>query len=241
MPADATEPADIAPRWGFGDVLLGFAIAYGLTIALQPLVLAATGVDSGADSDTWPLRTIALLQVPFDGALAAVAVLAVRRKGMGVIHDLRARMRWLDIPIGLVIGLVAQVLGNLLYLPVYWLTDVTSDDVSGPAKTLTDKASGNAGGVLLLILVTVVMAPIVEELFFRGLVLRSAERRWGTGWAIAFSSLLFGITHFELLQLPPLALFGAIAALLTVRTGRLGPAIWAHVGFNALAVATLLF
>ena len=93
---------------------------------------------------------------------------------------------------------------------------------------------------MLLVLVTVVMAPVVEELFFRGLVLRSAERRWGTAWAIAFSSLLFGITHFEPLQLPPLALFGAIAAILTVRTGRLGPAIWAHVGFNALAIATLL-
>jgi membrane protease YdiL (CAAX protease family) len=219
---------------------LGFGVAYGLTIVLQPLVLAATGVDSGADSKTWPLRTIALLQIPYDGALAAVAILAVQRKGMGVVRDLRARMRWPDIPIGLAFGLVAQVLGNLLYLPIYWSTNVTSDDVTEPAKTLTDKATGNAGGVVLLVLVTVVMAPIVEELFFRGLVLRSAERRWGTGWAIAFSSVLFGITHFEALQLPPLILFGLIAALLTVRTGRLGPAIWAHVGFNALAVATLL-
>jgi membrane protease YdiL (CAAX protease family) len=186
------------------------------------------------------LRTIALLQIPYDGALAAVAIFAVRRKGNGVVRDLCARMRWLDIPVGLAIGLVAQVVGNLLYLPIYWLTDVTSKDVSEPAQTLTDKASGNAGGVVLLVLVTVVMAPVVEELFFRGLVLRSAERRWGTAWAIAFSSVLFGITHFELLQLPPLALFGAIAAILTVRTGRLGPAIWAHIGFNALAIATLL-
>ena len=203
-------------------------------------MLAATGVESGADSKTWPLRTIALLQIPYDGALAAVAILAVQRKGRGVVRDLRARMRWLDIPVGLAFGLVAQVLGNLLYLPIYWLTDVTSDDVSEPAKTLTDKASGNAAGVLLLVLVTVVMAPVVEELFFRGLVLRSAERRWGTVWAVAFSSVLFGLTHFEPLQLPPLALFGAIAAILTIRTGRLGPAIWAHVGFNTLAVATLL-
>jgi membrane protease YdiL (CAAX protease family) len=168
-------------------------------------------------------------------------VVAVRRKGAGVVRDLRLRMRWLDIPVGLAIGLVAQVLGNLLYLPIYWLTNVTSEDVSEPAKTLTDKASGNPGGAVLLVLVTVVMAPVVEGLFFRGLVLGSAERRWGTGWAIAFSSLLFGLTHFEVLQLPPLVLFGAIAAHLTVRTGRLGPAIWAHVGFNALAVTTLLF
>jgi membrane protease YdiL (CAAX protease family) len=242
MAADPKEPAGaVAPRrWGLGDVLLGFAVAYGLTFVLQPLVLAATGVESGADSSSWPLRTIALLQIPYDGGLLVVAWLAVQRKGSGLVRDLGARLHWPDIPIGLAVGAVAQLLGNLIYLPLYKLTSVTEHDVAKPARELTDKASGNTAGVLLLVLVTVVMAPIVEELFFRGLVLRSAEKRWGMGWAIAFSSLLFGVTHFELLQLPPLALFGLIAALLTVRTGRLGPAIWAHVGFNALAVTTLL-
>jgi membrane protease YdiL (CAAX protease family) len=241
MPADTEMPATTPPRWGFGDVIIGFAAAYLLTFLLQPLVLAVTGVEAGADSKTWPLRTVALLQVPYDGALAATAILATVRKGAGPVRDLRARMRWPDIPIGLAIGVAVQLVAAVMYQPLYWFTNVDEHDVSEPARTLTDKASGNPGGTILLVVITVLMAPVVEELFFRGLVLRSGERRWGIGWAVVFSSVLFGLTHFELLQLPPLILFGLVAALLTVRTGRLGPAIWAHVGFNALAVTTLLF
>ncbi|MEY2455663.1 MAG: hypothetical protein QOK06_757, partial [Acidimicrobiaceae bacterium] len=88
MAADPKEPAGaVAPRrWGLGDVLLGFAVAYGLTFVLQPLVLAATGVESGADSSSWPLRTIALLQIPYDGGLLVVAWLAVQRKGSGLVR-----------------------------------------------------------------------------------------------------------------------------------------------------------
>ncbi|MDQ1494218.1 MAG: protease family protein, partial [Actinomycetota bacterium] len=101
-----------------------------------------------------------------------------------------------------------------------------------------DKAHG--AGVVLLILVVAVAAPIVEEIFFRGLVLRSLERRMSRGWAIVVSSAVFGAAHFEPLQFPALFLFGLVAAILATRTGRLGPGIWAHVAFNAVAVAGLL-
>src|SRR3954451_2689235 len=101
MAADSTTPAPAVPRWGFGDVIIGFVAAYLLTFLLQPLVLAVAGVDAGGVSTTWPLRTVALLQVPYDGALAATAILATVKKGAGPVRDLRARMRWADIPIGL--------------------------------------------------------------------------------------------------------------------------------------------
>ena len=76
--------------------------------------------------------------------------------------------------------------------------------------------------------------------FYRGFWLRAVERRAGQVAAVIGSSLLFGAIHFQLYDLPALAGFGAILALLTVRTGRLGPAIWAHVAFNITAVVGLL-
>jgi len=88
--------------------------------------------------------------------------------------------------------------------------------------------------------VVVIAAPIVEELFFRGLVLRSLERRVGTRWAIVASAALFGAAHLEPLQFPALFLFGLVAAVLTVRSGRLGPSTMAHVAFNGIAVFNLL-
>ncbi|MEY2447361.1 MAG: protease family protein, partial [Acidimicrobiaceae bacterium] len=50
----------------------------------------------------------------------------------------------------------------------------------------------------------------------------------------------FGAAHFEPLQFPALFAFGLVAAGLATRTGRLGPGMWAHVAFNAVAVAGLL-
>ncbi len=107
------------------------------------------------------------------------------------------------------------------------------------AEELTASATGVID-VVLLVAIVAVAAPLFEELFYRGLWMRSVERRWGTAWAVVVSSVLFGAIHLQIYDFPALAGFGAIAALLTVWTGRLGPAIWAHVAFNLTAVIFLL-
>ena len=53
------------------------------------------------------------------------------------------------------------------------------------------------------------------------------------------SSAVFAAVHFQALQFAGLFVFGLVAALLTVRSGRLGPAIWAHIGFNLTTVTVL--
>jgi membrane protease YdiL (CAAX protease family) len=93
---------------------------------------------------------------------------------------------------------------------------------------------------VLLVLLTVIGAPIVEELFFRGLLLRSLERRLRAPLAIGVAALLFSLAHFQVLQFLALVIFGAIAGTLAHRAQRLGPAIWAHVAFNATTVVVLL-
>jgi membrane protease YdiL (CAAX protease family) len=231
----ATAPADV--RWGFGDAAAGFALAWVLTISLQPVIFWLTGVSFDTRSSDVPLRTVALAQVPFDGTLLATALYASYRKGRGPLRDFGLKVLPGDV-FGLMVGLATQYAALLLYLPLLWFTSVSADDVSKPARELTDKASG--GGVFLLVLIVVIAAPIVEELFFRGLVMRSAERRWGSTWAIVVSAALFGAAHFEPLQFPALFVFGLVAGFLAMRTGRLGPSIFAHMAFNGIAVWSLL-
>ncbi len=93
---------------------------------------------------------------------------------------------------------------------------------------------------MLLVLIVAIAAPIIEELFFRGLLLRAIEKRCGPRWALWVSSLVFAAVHLQLLQFPALTLIGLVLGWLTLRTGRLGPAIWAHIAFNSVAVVLLL-
>jgi membrane protease YdiL (CAAX protease family) len=91
----------------------------------------------------------------------------------------------------------------------------------------------------MLAVVVIVGAPVVEELFFRGLVLRSLQRRFGDGWAVAGSAVAFGLAHFEPLQLPALVVLGVVLGVLALRTGRLGPGMFAHGAFNAITIIAL--
>jgi len=54
------------------------------------------------------------------------------------------------------------------------------------------------------------------------------------------SSLLFAAIHFQVTQVPALLLFGLVAGRLAQKDGRIGRAIWAHIGFNATTIIILL-
>jgi uncharacterized protein len=210
-----------------------------LAILLFPLAYLATGQPLDRDSNQVPLSTVALGQIPYSASILFAALIASWRKGRGPVTDFGIRIGWLDAPLGAVLGIVTQFAAAALYVPLVRWTSVTTHDLDKPARELTDRAHG--AGVLLLVLIVVIVAPITEEIFFRGLLLRSLQRRgMGATWAIVASSALFAAAHFEPLQFPALFLFGLVAAILATRTGRLGPGIWAHIGFNAIAVAGLL-
>jgi membrane protease YdiL (CAAX protease family) len=126
----------------------------------------------------------------------------------------------------------------LIYVPIFWIFG--HQDVSAVARELTDRATSPFSVVALFVIVGI-GAPIAEELFFRGLTQRSAERRFGPTVAWVGTAAFFAVTHFELLQLPALFAFGLILGWLARRTGRLGMSIFSHLGFNLMAAAALVW
>jgi hypothetical protein len=80
------------------------------------------------------------------------------------------------------------------------------------------------------------VAPVVEELLFRGLGFAAVRQLAGTAWAIAVTGLAFGLSHGLVEALPILALFGAVLAWLRARTGSVYPPIVLHAVFNAAAL-----
>jgi len=227
-------------RWGFGDVGIGLAASLVLSTLIGGVILSIAGWQSGGDGpDTVPMWGLALLQIPlWAGYLGAVWYAGT--KGGGIVRDFHAHLRPVDVPLGLVVGIATQLLVlPALYVPVFWLTSATEDDLSRPAEELSQRADGTLSWALFALLVGII-APIVEELFYRGLLLRSAEKRGASPWAaVVISALIFAAMHLQPLQFPGLAAFGLIAGALVVLTGRLGPAIMAHIGFNLTTVVVL--
>jgi membrane protease YdiL (CAAX protease family) len=236
--ADADEAAtEPTVRWGMGDVVIGIVASLVLSIAGVGIALGISGDETTEDIPLW---ATALLNVPLWMGLLGAVLLATHRKGSGSLReDFAFRMRPVDVPLGLVAGFLGQLAIILVTLPVYKLLGVDTDEVGRTAEDLADRAV-HAPDVLALVVMVVLIAPVVEELFHRGLVLRSMERRWGTGAAVVVSSLLFAALHFQWYDLLPLGLAGLLFAGLRVRAGRLGPAIWAHLAFNLTAVISLL-
>jgi hypothetical protein len=221
-----------------GDWFLGLIVGLTLSSLLAALWLAVTG-----DKDL-SLGGQAVSQLGLWTGMVGSVVLASRRKGTGsVAADFGFRARWSDIGLGAMVAVGMQ----LLVLPLLALLLrplLGQPEVSGPVQDLLDQSKGPA--FLGLVVSVAVCAPLVEELFFRGLLLRSLQRRVPDGAAIALSAVAFGLAHGSglapdavILVIASLTLFGAALAFLAVRTGRLGPGIVAHALFNLFTIVFL--
>jgi len=221
-----------------GDVALGLVFGLALSSLLSGLWLAVS-----ADGELG-LTGQALSQIGLWTGLVGAAVLASRRKGRGSLReDFGFWARWSDLGLGAGVAIAVQ----LLILPLVGLLLrplLGQPEVSGPVRDLMDKAQGPA--FIGLVATVGIGAPIVEELFFRGLLLRSLRRRMPNVAAIALSAMAFGLAHAStlpadavVLVMVSLTVFGAVLSTLAVRTGRLGPGIVAHATFNLFTVVYL--
>ena len=169
-------------------------------------------------------------------------MLTSRRRGTGDLgRDYGLRVgAWWDVPLGAAVGLACQfALIPVLYYPFEQADRTLSKQLSQPAHRYADAAHAPATAVALVLLLAV-GAPLVEELYFRGLLQRSLLTRMPAAPAIALSSVLFALAHFELAEFAGLAVFGVLLGTMAWKTGRLAPSVSAHMAFNAAAVAVVI-
>ncbi len=233
-PLGAGEPT---PSWGLGEVGIGILSSLVLSTLIGALII---GIAGWSTSDEVPVWGMALLQIPLWGGYVGAVVVAGRWRGNGVVADFGIHQRWIDVPVGLVIGIVTQlVLLPLIYFPILWALGTDQDELSRPARELADRADSSIGWILFALIVGV-GAPVVEELFYRGLFIRALRKKgMAPALCVVISAAVFAAIHFQALQFPGLFLFGLVAGALVARTGRVGPAVWAHIGFNSTAALSL--
>lgn len=108
-----------------------------------------------------------------------------------------------------------------------------------PLLSLLPEVPNAYGRGAWAIVTVVVMAPLFEEVIFRGVLLESARARYGVvaGWLI--SSLIFGVVHIYPAVMVNAIIMGLILGFVYIRTASLWPAIILHAFNNGVAYLML--
>jgi hypothetical protein len=229
-------PARQKLTWGLGDVVIIWVAASALSSITVGIVQGARGVRSSTTDDVAVFVGLLAMGV---GVLVATQIVS-RIKGSGsMAQDFGLALRLSDWP-WLVAGAVLQV----AVLPLVWLLDDVSQHGEKSQQVAQALRDGHGAFVVLAAIGAVTLAPLTEELLFRGVLLRSLLRRCSPMVAVLLSALIFGLAHFldpdSRPLLAPLMLLGVISAVRAVRSGDLSQSIWLHAGFNLISVVFLL-
>jgi membrane protease YdiL (CAAX protease family) len=228
-------PATPWPAWTAPVALVG---GFGLALFGATVIAVVGTALTGGDVSSPPPGVIIAATVFQDAALIGSAVLLARltSKARGPWHfGLRRTRFWPAVG-----WLVAAYLSFLLFTAA-WLALMQGLGIHVNQNDDLPKELGADNSTTALIIVGVlvtVIAPVAEEIFFRGYFF-TALRNWkGVAPAALITGAVFGAIHIGSAPAPflvPLAIFGVLLCLLYWRTGSLFPCIVLHCINNCVA------
>ncbi|MBP2452246.1 CPBP family intramembrane glutamic endopeptidase [Mycolicibacterium lutetiense] len=218
----------IAHRWGLG--------AFVFVEAAYLLTSVAFGLFAPPGPPPAWLITLAI-GVPTLVA-AALAVAIARWRGNGARIDFRWQWSWRAVGLGLAFGiggLFVTLPAALLYQSI-----VGPDATSAVGGVYEGVRTGWPLAVTVLLLVAFI-APICEEVVYRGLLWGALEQRWGRIVAMMVSTLVFALAHLELERAPLLLVVAIPIALARLYSDSLWGSIIAHQVTNLLPGVVMMF
>ena len=228
------QPPRALPRlWTPGDILMGIAVT---TVGGTLLVVLFSAVLAALDTREGRVESVitALGAVFLEAMLGLWVVLRRRTRGFSwAALGFVAPRRWGPLWVAWA-GSYLILLGYAAVLALLnsWGLD-TSRFSEGNAVPI-DPADGGLV-LLLLALAVVALAPLCEELFFRGLIFRGLRGYWGLTPSLLVSGLLFGLFHFNLGVILPFTLIGIVFAWSNEQSGSIYTSIAAHGAVNSLS------
>lgn len=149
--------------------------------------------------------------------------------------------RWRPLPGALVTALLGWFRVTPFVIVTGWLLVRLFGDPGGSNPLLElVLESRDPLALSLLAMTAVVLAPLFEEVIFRGTLLPVLARRTGSLTGVVLSGLLFGMAHISIGELAPLTVLGIGLALLRLSSGRLFPCVLMHALWNAVTFVNLL-
>jgi membrane protease YdiL (CAAX protease family) len=234
---------DRAP-WGWRDmgaVLVLTAIALSLIFTVLALVISALGIDGDVESDPAGLAILLIGQALLDAAAVGIAAgFSLGKYGLspaawGLVRPPKLDVWWilgglLLCYVGLSIyGIITTVLG------IEWLE---------PQDNVPTEFFDHAAVVPLAVFLILIVAPLAEEMFFRGFLFHGLWGRIGFWPAAIGSGFLFSVIHVSSSDFVglviPFTFIGTLFAFLAGRTGSLWNSIAVHFLFNSIGLAANL-
>lgn len=146
--------------------------------------------------------------------------------------------RWSQLPLlRTVLIAVALIAGGLAFNWAYSEYVVPDIAVQEELRKLFAAIPDTPANTVLLFAAVAVIAPLLEELLFRGLLQKSLSHKMPIWAAIAISALVFGVMHMDFYAMPVLVMMGAIFGVIYHLTGSLRVTILLHMINNAAALA----
>ena len=232
-PEPVTQPARI--NWGLPDALLCWIAGYLGAVVASGLAFAVVR------SSTLDTKLLFGILLPAQQLTVVLAVIYISRlKGQqSLAADFGFVVRLGDAK-ALLVGATLEIALTLALMPILQL-----DPDAKHQQLLTDlETHRDFGTVILFFIGAVVLAPIVEELLFRGILLRALLRKVQPATAVLVSAMIFALVHLigdpnTVPFLPALTGLGAVLAIVALRSGDLSTSIFIHAGFNL--TTTILF
>ncbi len=240
-------------RWGLPDA----AVALGVFIGVQLLGIAVARLSGIRLADTFAVGLFNFVNgVLSYGAFALVLVVASRRRGLGTLAaDFGLQFKPVDILLGIGGALLGKLAGVFFGILAVIITGTS------PEHGNLALSPDSLWIILNAIVIASFVAPLVEELVFRGLILRAVRnlvlrrnvteqprservRTRAVVISILVSSAAFAALHLAQADSPAMLIVlggstfavGIIHAALAIRTGRLGPSIISHALYNGSSV-----
>lgn len=207
-------------------------VVLGMLLVAVPTALLASFLADGGDINKDPEALTVVLGASFFlevFLLGTAAYFSVVKYGLpwGVL-GLRAPARggwWL--PPVLFVGALSVIGGYFTVLGAFGVH---------PKTDLPEEAFNNVAPAVTVAVLSLLFAPVMEEIFFRGFIFGGLRRRWGTMGAALGSGLLFALAHIgnpgTIYLLVPVGLVGALFAWGYAYSGSLLPVMAAHFLFN---------
>ncbi len=220
--------------WTAKDAIIGILAFLPLAFVIGAVIFAiAAGVSkliSGSEPNY--LRIASFGAASFIASVVLVRLLAIGRRGASWAQVGLANVRlWLDIP-SAVLGEIIAVIGVAAYS--LFLQEVVK--VKVPEQPVVKLFGSNETGFIFAIIFVAILAPIGEELFFRGFVYPAFRGRWGVGWGMVGSSAVFALFHVQPLLYVPMFIIGMVLAFLFEYRESLMPCFILHGINNLLAL-----